>query len=425
MQKLHLVGFTATFDGLIFSARKGAKSGSFVVPIDAVLLKQLAEADRLRDGGSTGTSRVPVAPRLVRPESALTPREMQDHIRGGWTVDEVALEAGVDLDWVRRFAAPVLAEVGRVIERAQAQTYDRPRVGLSALPLEASVRRNVADRGVRLSDDDRDDAWAAWQLDDERWVVRFTYRSRGRAQEAEWIFEPATGELVSRNRLAAQLGHVASSRRRPSGTTAKKAGPTKRQPAAATRAPARKKAAPTKKKAAPAKRAPATKAAPVKRAPAKKAAPVKRAPVKKAAPAKKAAAKGGAAKKRAPRAAATPTPARAAARPANPARPAPSASPLPVRRRDDLPDVPDWLLPGANGPLTNGPVTNGNGGPPAPAVPVVPVVELAPRPGAVAVDEETGVARIDSRRSSHVTPPAPPDVPPPAPRRRGEPLRAR
>ena len=69
MQKLHLVGFTADFDGLIFSTRKGAKSGSFVVPIDGKLLKQLAEAEQRRNGG--GAAKVEehrlTSPRLVRP----------------------------------------------------------------------------------------------------------------------------------------------------------------------------------------------------------------------------------------------------------------------------------------------------------------------------------------------------------------------
>src|SRR3954463_9759573 len=106
MQKLHLVGFTPNFDGLILSARKGAKSGSFVVSLDQGLLKQVADAERMRDGGRVDRDTRLSSPRLVRPESALSPREMQDRIRTGWSIDEVAAEAGVDLDWVNRFASP-------------------------------------------------------------------------------------------------------------------------------------------------------------------------------------------------------------------------------------------------------------------------------------------------------------------------------
>ena len=84
MQKLHLVGFTADFEGLIFSTRKGAKSGSFVVPVDGRLLKQIAEIEKQREGGPTPLDEHRSnAPRLVRPESSLSPREMQDRIRAG------------------------------------------------------------------------------------------------------------------------------------------------------------------------------------------------------------------------------------------------------------------------------------------------------------------------------------------------------
>ena len=241
MQKLHPVGFTAELDGLILSTRKGAKTGRFVVPLDGKLLKLLAEAERGR-AGSTRAAHEPNAPRLVRPESSLTPREMQDRIRSGWSLEEVAAEAGVDVDWVRRFASPVYAEVGRVIERAQRSVYEKPRVGLSSFPLGASVRRNVLERGVRLLDEELEDGWSAYQLDEDAWVVRFVYTSRGRAQEAEWLYELSTEELTSRNRLAGQLGHVARGRsKRPP------AAPAMPKPSASTKAAAKATKAAAKK----------------------------------------------------------------------------------------------------------------------------------------------------------------------------------
>lgn len=214
MQTLHLVGFTTELDGLIFSARKGSASGSYVVPLDRPLLQQIAEAERRRgDGRGPGSPRLP---RSVRPESALSPRQMQDRIRAGWSLEDVAAEAGVDLDWVSRFAAPVHAEIRRVVDRARHLVYDKQRVGPSALPLGASVRRNVGERGVRLVDDDAfDDGWSAYQLDKDLWMVCFAYTSRGRPQEAEWQLDLETGELTSRNRIATQLGHVTKAAAKP------------------------------------------------------------------------------------------------------------------------------------------------------------------------------------------------------------------
>jgi hypothetical protein len=271
MQKLHPVGFTDELDGLILSARKGSKTGRFIVPLDGKLLKMLADADRGRERVTKETAQS-AAPRLVLPDSSLTPREMQDRIRTGWSVQEVADEAGVDHDWVRRFASPVLAEVGQVIDRARGATFDKPRVGLSSLPLGAAVRRNVLERGVRIIDEELDECWSAHQLADDEWVVRFVYTSRGRTQEAEWLFDVGTEELVSNNRLASQLGHVARRRKRPA--AAASAAPKAKKKAPAKKAPARKKA--VAKKKAVSKKAVAKKKAVSKKAPARKKPAAKR-----------------------------------------------------------------------------------------------------------------------------------------------------
>ena len=42
MQQLHLVGLTTDLDSIICSARKGAKSGSFVLPLNEHLLQASA-----------------------------------------------------------------------------------------------------------------------------------------------------------------------------------------------------------------------------------------------------------------------------------------------------------------------------------------------------------------------------------------------
>lgn len=465
MQKLHLVGFTPDFDGLIFSTRKGAKSGGFVVPLDASLVKQIADAERHRDGPGPGRPDKRLSsPRLVRPESALSPREMQDRIRAGWSLDEVAAEAGVDHDWVSRFASPVLAEMHRILDRARAATFDKPRVGMSGLPLGAAVRRNVVDRSVRLEDDDPDDGWSAFQLDEEQWVVRFVYRSRGREQAAEWLFDAETGELASRNRLASQLGYVTRPRQRRVAAPAPASSPTRSPRPAATPArtakrptakrPAAKRPAgsrPTAKRAA-AKRPSATRAAAkrvaAKPAPAKRATPT-RATSKRAAPKARPA-------KRAKHPAPVERPLAERPAPVEERRPISNGAPLPRAEPPAAPARPFAPRP-EPGFLDTGPVQLPVDPPDwiqprlAPeaelfAEPVHPPAELEPpAPGAVSVDSETGIARIDSRRTSAYvsgSTPAPPrrgpvfrddvaragpddEEPPPTPRRRGEPLRAR
>ena len=266
MQKLHLVGFTAGLDGLILSVRKGSSSGGFVVDLDDALVQLVGDAERVRSGAMVVQPSKEARSRASRHGSALNPRELQDRLRAGWTVEEVAAEAGTDAEWVNRFAAPVKAEQARIITTARGMTFDKPRLGPSTVPLGPSVRRNLAERGQQPPDDDADGGWSAFQLDEGLWVVRFAYTSRGRAQQAEWLVDLAEEQLVARDRLASQLGHVGRGRARV--LAMKKAAPRKRK------APPRKRSAPFAPAAATAVAGPAKKAAPAKKAPAKKAAPV-------------------------------------------------------------------------------------------------------------------------------------------------------
>lgn len=224
MQQLHLVGFTTDLEGLIFSVRKGSKSGGFVVPIDAALLATIEDARRMRDGdtGSSGSSRsrggsgsgAGADDRRPRPESTLSPREIQARLRAGSSIVEVADAAGVDEDWVLRFAVPILAEQQQVVDRARSLVMAKARRGDSAQALGTSVLWNLADRGLRMTEAAWDAAWRAWNLHGAVWVVQFAYTSRQRSQNAEWEVDLREGALHARNRLAADLGYIEPGRRR-------------------------------------------------------------------------------------------------------------------------------------------------------------------------------------------------------------------
>ena len=215
MRKLHLVGLTTDRDGLIFTARKGSKSGGFIVPLDDKVLAAIAEAREAVNGAPAEVQGVvSEVPKRLRSQSALTPREMQARLRAGRSIEEVAAEAGVDTEWVARFAVPILAEQAQVVELARSLVYAKPRLGESSQPLGASVVQNLADRGVFLPDDIADGGWSAFQLHDSVWMVRFRYRARGREQEAQWEVDVPAGRLVARNRYASDLGYVDPNRRR-------------------------------------------------------------------------------------------------------------------------------------------------------------------------------------------------------------------
>lgn len=224
VRQLHVIGFTSDHAGLILAGRQGAKTGSFVLQIDDTLLDHL---DRARSIGAVdgadvenhlapappavdGVAALTEAPRTPRTsvQSGLSPREIQARLRAGRTVEEVAAEAGVGTDWVDRFAAPVLAEQAAAVARAGDSTLHTARKGQSDRPLEASVLRNLADRNVMMTAAEFASGWSALHLIDHDWLVRFRFRSRGRAMVAEWTYDTGSGTLTSRNRLGLELGFV-------------------------------------------------------------------------------------------------------------------------------------------------------------------------------------------------------------------------
>ncbi len=206
VQQLHLVGFTTDQKQLILSARKGAKSGGFMIALDERLVGLIDEV--LRREETDGGDRLEQHRRFARQESQLSPREIQARVRSGSSLSRVARDAGVDEDWVARFAAPILAEQAQVVDRARELRYATPRKGLSAQPLGTAVRWNVAARGVRLGDQTFDAGWGALQLIDGSWVVRFAFVSRQRPQVAEWEIDFSDGTVTARNRLASNLGYI-------------------------------------------------------------------------------------------------------------------------------------------------------------------------------------------------------------------------
>src|SRR5207253_6589574 len=108
-----------------------------------------------------------------------------------------------------------VAEQAQMVERARALTYSKARLGRSTQSLGTSVRWNLAYKGVAIGEEVFEQGWSAFQLQDEVWMIRFRYTSRGRLQVAEWELDLDARTLHSRNRVASELGYVEKGRRAP------------------------------------------------------------------------------------------------------------------------------------------------------------------------------------------------------------------
>jgi hypothetical protein len=203
-----------------------------------------------------------------RRESELSPKEIQARLRAGDSVEAVARDAKVALARVQRYAGPVISERERVIDQARAAVLQRSRGPQLSTPLGEVVDRRLAETAGLKPDSVE---WSARRRDDGAWVVSVSYRARGGARIASWLWAPAERELTSLGALGTRVGaDEAPAARRRSAAAGSAATPTARRRTAkrttARRGPAKHSAA----KRAPAKGAPA-KRAPAKRAPAKRA----------------------------------------------------------------------------------------------------------------------------------------------------------
>lgn len=114
----------------------------------------------------------------VRPASSLSVREIQARLRAGASAEEIAQEAGVGVEAVRRFAGPVIDERQHVAEEARKATNRAGR------PLADAV--------------DPDAEWDAVRREDGSWVVTAT----GVAGVARFGWDPARRQLTAESELA-------------------------------------------------------------------------------------------------------------------------------------------------------------------------------------------------------------------------------
>jgi hypothetical protein len=126
------------------------------------------------------------------------PREVQARIRAGADAEQVAAQTGLDVDFVRRFEGPVLAERAHVSEVARASAVDR---GDPALSLERVVLDVLTSEGYDASDV----RWDSHKVDGTRWNVVARARTKTTSTAATWSFDTGTRSLEAADAAAERL----------------------------------------------------------------------------------------------------------------------------------------------------------------------------------------------------------------------------
>ncbi len=95
---------------------------------------------------------------------SITPRDIQSLIRQGLGIDEVASRTGLAVDFVQRFAEPVMAEMDFVIQRAR-------RLSIHAAGQQIPVE-DLVDRAARRADIPAEElSWSCRKVEDATWRI--------------------------------------------------------------------------------------------------------------------------------------------------------------------------------------------------------------------------------------------------------------
>lgn len=130
----------------------------------------------------------------------LSPKEIQAHIRGGMTAQEVAALTGAPLEFIERFEGPVMAEREYVIESALAVPVHTASADPLAPPThfgDAILERLRIIGAVG-------EHWSSWK-ESTGWIVKLSFLMGAVEHDARWQFDPKRQALSPINAEAVGL----------------------------------------------------------------------------------------------------------------------------------------------------------------------------------------------------------------------------
>ena len=190
MRDLHVVAVSESGTTIVLADEAGEQ---FTVPIDDRLRAAL-RGDRVREGQLQ-----------IAMTSQLSPRDIQERVRAGATADEVSEQAGVPVERVLRFAAPVLDERAHMARQARGALL-RDESLLELGTLDEVAERVLGQRGV--GDTAR---WDAWRREDGRWLVACRWMEEHQERTALWALDSSAGSATPIDDTARELAGMPTS----------------------------------------------------------------------------------------------------------------------------------------------------------------------------------------------------------------------
>ncbi|MEV4901590.1 septation protein SepH [Citricoccus sp. NPDC055426] len=208
MQELRLVGVQEDGGHLLLSNEAGEE---FSLPV----------TEALRSAATRPIGR-PSAQAADAAEGVLTPRDIQARIRAGATAEQVSAESGVDLDRVRKYEGPVLAERDWMAHQARRVEVAAPQPGHDLYRSTfgedpALLGDMVRHRLTSLGMDPATAHWDAWRNPEGSWTITLDFSTEGLEGSASsigdrpparWSFRPSSQHLDNQNRWAQVLSEL-------------------------------------------------------------------------------------------------------------------------------------------------------------------------------------------------------------------------
>jgi hypothetical protein len=136
--------------------------------------------------------------------SELSPRQIQDSIRAGVSVNELAENSGTSLDLIERFAHPVLEELAHIVELAKSVRVEQPADRFN----EVSKRQFGELIEEKLSQSKATAIrWLAKRGTNAIWEISVSFASGGETGLATWTFDPRKYLLTPETAIAASLSN--------------------------------------------------------------------------------------------------------------------------------------------------------------------------------------------------------------------------
>lgn len=184
MRNLSLLGIHTDSEHVVLVDQEGER---YLLPINEEL-RSLVRQHR----------RKVVSALTAAPREDLRPRDIQTLIRGGATAEEVASSSGLDLEHVKRYETPVLAERSYVASQARDTqvSHEKEAPALGELVIDRLATRGVSPHTL---------GWDATRQPGENWMIHLEFVQDAKAMEANWEFNQDEHTLIALDEQARWL----------------------------------------------------------------------------------------------------------------------------------------------------------------------------------------------------------------------------